>query len=211
LIQGVVAQQVVPPLVVVALLFAAGLIVSHRRPRGAVLGIGVLAALALAAFLPDRVRDLSQPESAVSFVITGAVAVASVVAVVAAVMTLARKAATRSVSILAGGAMAVLLVVAASARLNLESTPAAASDLRVVAEGIDFAPTALQARAGDIAIHVENRDLVHHDLTFETLGVKLDVPASASRRIELTAEPGTYEGICSIAGHERMTVTLVVE
>jgi plastocyanin len=212
-VQVVMAREVIPPLVVIMVVFLVAGVATLRRPRGASIAVGVLGLLALLLFLPDIVRDMGDPESAFTFVITGAITVAALLAVLGGVMVMRRRegagVAARA-PIVATLAVVALLAIGVGARLTMDSADAQPGDLMVVAERIEFVPTVLEAEAGTIAVHVDNRDLAPHDFTIDELDVSLHVPERAARRVDFEAGPGTYTAICTLPGHERMEVTLNV-
>jgi plastocyanin len=212
-IQALLAQHVIPPLVIVMVLFAGAAVLTVRRPRGAGIGIGVLSLVLVLLFLPDIVRDLGDPASAYGFVATGAITVAALVAVVGGAAILRRREAAGAATLLplAGVAVVVVLVViGVFARLTLDSHAAEAGDLRVEARNVEYAPALLEADAGTVVVHVDNRDLGPHDFVIDELGVDLYIPANAARRVEFEAAPGTYTAVCTLPGHEDMEVTLEV-
>ncbi len=63
----------------------------------------------------------------------------------------------------------------------------------------------------DGAVFVDNKDLYRHTFTVESLGIDEEVPAGVDRRVVIDAEPGRYEFICDVEGHEEdMKGTLTV-
>jgi plastocyanin len=212
-LQGVMARTVIVPVLVLMAIFAIAGAVSFRRPRAGVITIGVLGLLSVLAFLPDIFRDMARPESAFTFVVTGVITVAALIGVVGGAATLLRRDPPGLHSTVpAIGVVAVLamLAIGVFARLTLESDAALPGDVQVIAEDVEFTPETLSASAGTVGVHVENRDLGHHDFTIEELDVSLELPERASRRVTFEAPAGVYEVICTLPGHESMTATLTV-
>ena len=82
----------------------------------------------------------------------------------------------------------------------------AATDAGVVAMSeYAFAPEAVTAKQGD-TLTVENEGAVVHNLTVvdgtEELAATPDVDGGDSADLDVDVEPGTYEMICTIPGHE---------
>ena len=83
------------------------------------------------------------------------------------------------------------------------------NDVELFAEGIEY-PEVLDASAGLIGFHVTNRDPVRHTFVIDGTNVKLEVPASKGRRVEVELAAGEYRFRCDVAGHERMEGVLTV-
>ena len=81
--------------------------------------------------------------------------------------------------------------------------------MTVTAEDVEWSPEQLEVDAGG-AVFVENKDLFRHTFTVEDLDVSEDLGPGQDVRVELSAEPGEYEFICEVPGHEDMDGTLTV-
>lgn len=57
-------------------------------------------------------------------------------------------------------------------------------------------------------LHRDNQDLFRHTFTVPETGLDVDLPASTAACALVHLAPGTYEVICDIPGHERMTSIL---
>lgn len=91
---------------------------------------------------------------------------------------------------------------------------AAAQTLHLTATEFRFDTKELHlASPGTVAVQLENRGLIDHDLTIE--GVRFTLPAAPGKTAEKTLKlekPGTYTFYCSLPGHREagMSGTLVV-
>ncbi len=110
----------------------------------------------------------------------------------------------------AAGALSIVLVVASvGASVAAGSDALQVNDVELVAEGIEY-PEVLDASAGLIGFHVTNRDPVRHTFVLEGTNVKLEVPASKARRVEVELAAGEYRFRCDVPGHERVEGVLTV-
>ncbi len=85
-------------------------------------------------------------------------------------------------------------------------------DVEVDLEDTAFVPEDVEVPAGPNAFYVVNEDLFWHTFTIEGTDVDVRLPSRGVRRVEADLEPGTYELVCTIPGHESvgMTGTVVV-
>ncbi len=206
-------ETVIPPLVVLPILFVVGLVLLVLRPRLGSIVIGALAVLMILGNLPFLVEDITHPESFGSFVPTGIGVLAGLVGLAALVAVL-RRVDGRPAGILGAvglaGAVAVIALSAVQSGGQEDDAPQE-GDQHMFAQDIEFKPPAFEAPAGDIGIYIGNDDLVRHNLSIDDLDVDEELPAKAFVRIAITgAEPGEYEYYCDIDGHEDMIGTLTV-
>ena len=143
-------------------------------------------------------------------------AVLSVTAVLGVIASLAR------LQSRAQGAVTPLMVIGTVAAVGLlvgvplagqDAAKAQDGDLRIVTRDVKFVPERQFANPGDVGIYVKNDDLFWHTLTIDDLDVDQRIATAGRHRIQLRdVEPGTYEFVCAIPGHESagMTGTLVV-
>lgn len=80
----------------------------------------------------------------------------------------------------------------------------------LAARNVEFVPANLRADSGEVAVFVDNDDSFRHTFSIDALAVDLEVPGGKATRVELIAEPGTYEFYCAVPGHEDMRGELVV-
>ena len=205
-------QAVLRPLVVNAVVFLALAVAVARWPkRWLYVVTGVLAVLALVANVAFTREDLLHPETFTTFVPTMLILLGALVAAVAAFAAAFRfaPAAARPAG-LASAALAIgLTVVSAAMTATATDEVMAQGDVRVVAESNEF-PERLEARAGQVAFFVENRDRIRHTFVIAERDLKQEMPAGLNRRLVAQLEAGEYRFICDVPGHERMEGTLVV-
>lgn len=90
----------------------------------------------------------------------------------------------------------------------------AGGPLEWVAVDIEFESAPQTAKAGDLAISLVNNGQAPHNVTIPKLGDAPVVEAGPGETVDgsVTLEPGTYEYICSVPGHEgSMNGELTVE
>ena len=208
----IVAQTVIPPLIVFFVLFIAGLVWLGRDERKGTIMLGILALLFFAINVPFILDAIGHPESWSEF-IPNVIGVLSAIAALAATTALLRNrgtekgAATLTRVLLVVGVVAIGFSVVQA--LGLESDTAQEGDVTVVAEDVEWSPEQLEVDAGG-AVFVENKDLFRHTFTIEDLDISEDLGPGQDVRVELSAEPGEYEFICEVPGHEDMEGTLTV-
>ena len=88
-----------------------------------------------------------------------------------------------------------------------------APQVDVTAIDIDFEPATLQLDAGEpVNVTVTNDGDALHDFTLEAAGVHVNVEPGASETTGVTVdEPGTYQAICTVPGHEEAGMVIDVE
>ncbi len=65
-----------------------------------------------------------------------------------------------------------------------------------------YSTSTLSAEAGEIQISLANTDAVSHTFTVPRLRVDVEIGSGEARRTTFNAEPGTYNYICTIPGHD---------
>jgi heme/copper-type cytochrome/quinol oxidase subunit 2 len=78
-----------------------------------------------------------------------------------------------------------------------------ATGVRVVASELAYTPERLDLSAGEpVNLTVVNEGQLFHDFTIEVAGIHLNVnPGEEVTTALVIDEPGTYEAICTVAGH----------
>jgi uncharacterized cupredoxin-like copper-binding protein len=86
---------------------------------------------------------------------------------------------------------------------SVQEPVAGAEEATVTAVDLDFKPDSIDAVAGEpLNVTVANEGKVLHDFTLEEFDFHVNVDAGETKETSLTIdEPGTYEAICTVAGH----------
>lgn len=210
---NLIAGELIPEVLIIGLVFGAlvPFLKAERRRLGLVTAI--LAVIALTGNLPGTIDELSHPSSAPAFILTLLVTLAALVAVISGSAAFWRLDPT-PIKPIAYGSLAIFglgILVALSAASSIESVEPLASDIQVVAEGVEFDKTEINLTAGNAGFWVDNRDGIRHTFTIRDSGYELEVAALSSNRAEFDLAPGTYEVFCAVPGHENMEIDLVVE
>ena len=213
IVTHVVARVPIPPVIVIGVVFGAFVPVLNGRRRKLGLAYGILGGIALLLNLPAVISELARPESAPAFILTLYSTLVVILVLVSGLGVFFGYSAEPARALVAGGvgvfvAGAAFSVVVA---LNTPSDLAAAGDIEVTAEKVEFVPEGISGTAGTIGVWVDNRDGIHHTFTIEELDVDLEIPALKAKRVEFEAPAGSYEVICTVPGHESMTATITFE
>jgi plastocyanin len=209
---GVVASLVVPMLIqlsvepfLLAMVapFVVGLLLMLRWPRVGAVWLGVVSLAVLVFSAPFLGEALTHPESLADFLPLVVLILSMLVGIVAAIPSfrqgLSPDASSRpalAVGVAAGALTVAAAIVSGVAFAGIESLPAQAGDVRLVTEDITFDPAGISADAGDISVHVTNRDSTRHTFTIDELGVDLNIPPDSAQRVTFAADPGTYRFYC---------------
>jgi plastocyanin len=204
-------RQVIPPLVVGAVLLVVGLIWLRRPGRAPVMFLAIVSALFLLTNLPFALPSLGHPESAFDFVSVGAILVSLMVtAGVALTVLRSRSAPTtapRVVGLASFGLVVLMGIVGAIAASATKSDDGVAGDLALGAKAVKWTTATLAAKPGTVAILIDNADATRHDFTIKKV-VSADLPERKARRVTFDAKPGSYKYYCTI--HPAMKGTLTV-
>jgi plastocyanin len=84
-------------------------------------------------------------------------------------------------------------------------------DVEVDLADTRFDPDTIEVPAGPTAFFVDNRDLFWHTFTIEGTDVDVRVASRGTHRVEVDLEPGTYDLVCAIPGHEAVGMSGTVE
>ena len=213
IVTHVIARVPIPPVIVIGLVFGAFVpfLDAQRRKLGLVFGI--LGGLALLLNLPSIISELARPESAPAFILNLYATLAVILVLISGLGVFFGYSADSARTLALGSAVVFVVGTAFSVvvALNTPSDTAAAGDMEVTAEKVEYAPDGLTATAGTVGVWVDNRDGIHHTFTIEELDVDLEIPALKAKRVEFQAPAGTYEVVCTVPGHESMTATITIE
>jgi plastocyanin len=113
------------------------------------------------------------------------------------------------------GAVALALIVVGAVISAVSASGGQLSDrgaLLISATNARYSTTTLVGHSGQVTVDFTNNDLFWHTFTVPALGVNIDAPVKAHRRLTFTARPGTYEFFCAIPGHRQIGMhgTLVI-
>lgn len=120
-------------------------------------------------------------------------------------------------SLVGATAIVVVLVLLSGvlhvASLESVSAEAKAGAVAVRMKDTQFDPTQLTVQAGQaVTLIVKNDDLSVHTFTVHELGINEVVIGGSEKLVAIAAsDPGNYEFVCTIPGHEAMKGTLVVQ
>ncbi|HEX2196270.1 MAG TPA: cupredoxin domain-containing protein [Actinomycetota bacterium] len=192
---------IIPPLLVFALLWIAGIAWLTRATKGP-------AILLLVAFVGHIVLGarfviptLTVPASAGDFVLNVLGLIVSIVGIVAAVQVIRgateEAPAARSLATVAAAVFVVLTAFSIFSLVTYDSAVAQEGDVEIVTEDIEFDPESIDVEAGQVSVFVDNKDTVLHTFTIDDLDVDLDIPAGKAARVTFDAEVGDYEFFCA--------------
>ena len=118
---------------------------------------------------------------------------------------------------IAAVAAAVLALGVLSAVVDFTGRPVVSAEARagadlMVMRAVRFEPDVLTVSAGGtVRVLVRNQDFPRHTFTIEELGIDADLHGRAEALVDLRQiAPGTYDIVCTIPGHEKMTGKLIV-
>jgi hypothetical protein len=206
------ARTIIPPVLVIGLVFLAATPFLKGERRGLGAGLAVFGAVAYLANLPIILDDLAHPESAPAFVLQLLSTVGVGLVVIGGVAAWLRRP-TRLLQPLAIAAAGVFLVgtfASLGMAANTDSAAALPGDVQVTAEQLMWAPEDIAIDGASTGIWIDNKDGIRHTFTIPELGIDIEVPALKARRVDIAAAPGSYRIVCSVPGHEQMTGTLIV-
>ncbi|MFQ5555144.1 MAG: cupredoxin domain-containing protein [Acidimicrobiia bacterium] len=211
-LQAILAREVIPPVLVIGAIYlvAAPFLKGERRRLG--LALAVVTAILFTGNLGQIADSLAAVTSAPGWVMTWLSTVTAVVGVGAGLGAFFQWRAD-AVRVMAVGTASVFVLgalVSVAAAVNTESDAPLATDIRVTAEKVEFAPEAISFDAGSGGVWVDNRDGIHHTFTIAQLGIDLEIPAFKAKRIDIGAPPGTYGYACTVPGHEGMVGVLTI-
>ncbi|MDJ0961394.1 MAG: cupredoxin domain-containing protein [Acidimicrobiia bacterium] len=212
IVTHITARVIIPPVLVIGLIFAAFIPFLRDGRRRVALGLAVFSFLALAGNVPALVDELTHLSSAPAFILTLLSLLGAVTAIVGGIGAFRSRSEppTRRVVSVAAAVFVVLAATSIGVAANTDSDVAQAGDVEILAEKVKFNPEDITVSVGG-GIWIDNKDGIRHTFTIEGEGVDLEIPALKAKRLDLDLAAGTYDVICGVPGHENMTGTLVVE
>ena len=218
ILELLVIQQVVPPLVGVAALLVVGMGLLRRGGRTGVIMLGTVGLIYLVLLAPFAGEAFAFPASTIDFVINLVSIAGGIAAMIGAVAALrSRSEEARSPAVRTVGSVLLVIVVAGSAfsigaRLTRDDPFGQPSDVTITAENTEYFPEEVElvgASGDSLSFFIQNEDLTAHNFTIDELDVEEGIPGGGSARVELdSVESGIYEYYCSILGHENMKGTI---
>lgn len=206
------ARTIIPPVLVIGLVFLtfAPFLSKERRKVG--LGAAVFAAAAWLGNLPIILDDLQNPESAPAFILQLLATVGVVLAIAGGVGAFFRRPTglIRPIAFATAGVFVVGALGSVASAASTDSVAALPGDVEVTAQQIMWAPEAIVIDSTTTGIWIDNKDGVRHTFTIPELGIDVEVPGLKSSRVDIDAPPGTYQIICEVPGHQNMTGTLTI-
>ena len=200
-----------PPATVVGLVFLGlGVFIRSGR-RKLALASGSIALVLLISFAMPLVDALTDLASLEAFALNLFLTLAASVAFLAGVGAI-RKGSGRLIQPVVGSAVGVFIMgfaLSAVVASGVEPADPLAGDAKLVSESMSFEPEELVVTAGS-GIWMENRDGVRHTFTVEGTDLDLNVPGDSAGRTDLDLDPGTYQVICGVPGHEAMSMQLTI-
>ncbi len=195
---SVIAQEVIPPVIVIGVVIAVGAFLLRRPGNAGVIVTLVGLALFFLSNLAFALGDLSEYRSFPSFTIASAAFVSGAVGLVAAIATLRRDGEShvaRTITLGATAAIVGLLAVNAIGTIAYDDAKTHFGDIVLTADDITFSTTQISTKAGPVSFFVKNKDAVLHNLHVKGVGT-LSLPAGHSARKTFTIVAGTYEYVC---------------
>lgn len=114
-----------------------------------------------------------------------------------------RRATTRPRPLVLVALIGGLVGVAAAIGFFLTTIGGAADrDLLLGVSDLAYSTRSLRASSGEINLAFANTDAVPHTFTIEALDVEVEAGGGEAARLTFDAEPGTYDFICTIPGHD---------
>lgn len=196
-----IVAEVIPPLVVFAVLMFVGLLWLPRETKGPVILLLITHALHTILGFPFIAPTLAVPASSGDFIVNVALLLAGLTGFAAAIRVLLRRPGSAEAPKKLGmGALALFGVAAifsVYSMLQYEDATAEQGDIRLTTENLEFSETVLETQGTEVSLHLDNADDTVHTFTIDELGVNLGVPASGSGRTTFEAEPGRYQFYCA--------------
>ncbi len=178
----VAAREVIPPLVVIAVLLGVAAALLPRR-SGAVLGLVALVVF-LASNLAFALRDLLEPRSFPGFAVMAASVVTAVVGIVAAVRGLRADAPAPAGRRIATACAVVFVAVTAvnlAGSLTYDEPDRGSNDVLLAAHRAEWSTEELTVPAGEVTFFLDNKDAALHNFHVKG-GETVSMPASHAAR-----------------------------
>ena len=190
---------IIPPLIVIAVLYGVGVWLTRRGGRAGTIMLAVVSILFLGLNAPFIVPAMSVPASTVDFVMTGLLVVLALSNLVSAIAA-SRGSSTGARAALAGRAtvalMLLVVAVAVIGRVTYDSPAARSGDIEIAAQDYEFSTNVIEADGGEVSVFIDNKDSALHTFTVGELDVDVAIPGGSTARVTFDATAGSYEFIC---------------
>ena len=208
-----IAGELIPPVAVIGAVFVIFAIFLADGRRKLALVAGLAALVATLGNVPILIDDLTHPSSAFTFILSAWVTIAALVVLISgwAAFRSWSDDSIRPLVIVSGGVFAGAVLIGLVSASQVESAQPLASDVQVVASGVEFEPQRLAVAEGETGFWLDNRDGIRHTFTIKGTEFEIDVPGLSAGRADFVLEAGGYTVICAVPGHENMTIDLTVE
>ncbi len=202
--------SLIPPLAAGVVLTLVGVTLVRRRPRAAIVVLGLTSAVLLLAGLAFLSSHLAHPGSPIDFLHAVLAIVGRALAVIAAVGAWrgAGASSARRLAAATLGLAGLAVAVSGVSTLLTDGQSVRDGDITVTITGSQF-PDVVVVEQGQ-TLHLDNQDLFRHTFTVPDSSLDVDLPAATAARVTVDLPAGSYGVICDIAGHEHMTAVLEV-
>lgn len=206
----VATGEVIPPLVVTTALAVVIAVLATRRIRAAAWTAAVVGPLHILISMPFTLADGQHPETPATFLHSVFALLGMIVATVAAIAVIRRRAPRSGPLLAAVGTLAVVGVLVSVVAVSSTSSDASGGqDATLVAERMAWDRDTLTVPSGG-RLYVDNLDRARHTFTVEDSDLDVELPAGTARMVSIDLAPGTYTFVCDVIGHETMIGTLAV-
>ena len=203
----------IPPVLVIGVVFGvlAVFLTGERRRLGLI--AATLAAVTIVGNAPFIIEDLAHPNGGWVFALTllSVLAGAAVIIGGLGVFFGWSPKPIFAIAVTFGAILAMGTVVSLVSAASEDSVVAAAADVAVTAQGVQFGPTEIVLTADSSGVWIDNKDGVRHTFTIDDLAIDLELPGNTARRVDIEAPSGEYAVVCEVPGHENMLATLTIE
>ena len=133
-----------------------------------------------------------------------ALAVTSIIGLIAAATFLVRKRAPGGTAAMGVVTVAIVIFALLTGVAIVRGSDQQAQhpgDIVLRMHNTSFSTRSITAHGGTVSLYVINEDLFWHTVTIDSLGIDLKVPVGSHRRVTVNAPSGAYTFYCRIPGH----------
>lgn len=208
----VASKEVIPPVIVIAVLLALGAwLLRARSGRGPAVFVLVLLVFVMLTNIAFARYDLMEWQSFPGFALALTSFVVAFVGIYAAVVVLRRRDrvsdTARTVMVASAVLFAVLVGINLAGTMTYTDPARGATDVSIVAKANEWDRTTLTVPAGRVTFYADNEDTVLHNFHVKNADT-IWMPASHAASGAMDLKAGTYEFVCDV--HPDMKGTLTV-